>query len=132
MRISKSFSGTSGAIAAARQLMSSFLYNVRAGGTAVEEEAVEGAALVVSELVTNAVKHTDGPLGVDLCITGEAVEICVWDSSPARPVLMGPDPARIGRHGMEIVAVLCGGFSVTPRAGGKQITARLPLRAGAA
>ncbi|SFF77307.1 Histidine kinase-like ATPase domain-containing protein [Actinacidiphila alni] len=132
MRISKEFAGTSGAIAAARLLTNSFLRGAGTGGAAVREDTVERAVLVVSELVTNAVRHTDGPCGVELRIDGRAVEISVWDTSSDAPVAMGPDPTRIGRHGMEIVAVLCGGYTVTPRRPGKHVSARLPLDAAGA
>ncbi|MEU6851749.1 ATP-binding protein [Actinacidiphila alni] len=132
MRISKAFPGTSGAIAAARLLTSSFLHGAGTGGGAVREDTVERAVLVVSELVTNSVRHTDGPCGVELLIDDGAVEISVWDTSSEAPVAMGPDPTRIGRHGMEIVAVLCGGFTVTRRRPGKRVSARLPLDAAGA
>jgi len=83
--------------------------------------------LVVSELVTNAVRHTEGPCGVDLELAGQTVEITVWDTSPQLPVVMEPDPTRVGRHGMEIITALCGGFQVVRREVGKQITVRLLL-----
>ncbi|SFF77003.1 hypothetical protein SAMN05216251_12826 [Actinacidiphila alni] len=95
MRINTSFPGTIGTIASARRLMTSFLYNATASGTVVTEASVQGATLVASELVANAVKHTDGPVGMDLHI-----------------------------------AALCGGYTVTPRAEGRQNTARLPLGTG--
>ncbi|MEU6849605.1 ATP-binding protein [Actinacidiphila alni] len=132
MRVSRSFPGTGGAIAAARQLTGNFLRMTGARGAAVTDDTVRDAMLVVSELVTNAVKHTDGPCGIELRIIGDAVAIAVWDTSPQPPLPMAPDPARIGQHGMEIVSVLCGGFSVARLPSGKQITANLPLNPPAA
>lgn len=125
--VSQSFPGESGAIAAARHLAETFLRRVGAGAPAAAEQTVQTVQLVVSELVTNAVKHTDGPCGVDLVVADQVVEITVWDTSPLLPVVMEPDPTRIGRHGMEIVAALCGGFHVVRREFGKQITVRVPL-----
>lgn len=100
---------------------------LRDAGREVRADVVADVQLVVSELVTNAVKHTDGPCGVDLRVDGDILEITVWDTSGAPVTAMAADPARVGQHGLEIVQSLCGGFDteVTPR--GKRITARMAL-----
>ena len=62
-------------------------------------EDLEGDALVVvSELVTNAVLHTDGGIAVDIALAAEAVRVRVQDSSsePPRPRPAPPD-ATSGR-----------------------------------
>ncbi|MFB8077373.1 hypothetical protein [Streptomyces sp. NPDC056013] len=51
----------------------------------------------------------------------------VWDSSPTLPVLMGPDPTRIGRHGLEIVMALGQSLSLHREPVGKRITTVIPL-----
>jgi hypothetical protein len=43
------------------------------------------ALLVVSELVTNGLVHTQGPVRVDLVLRGDRVRVCVSDCSPRAP-----------------------------------------------
>jgi anti-sigma regulatory factor (Ser/Thr protein kinase) len=131
VRTSEVYAGEPAAIAAARQLAVAFLGRIGEGARRVPAPVVETAQLVVSELVTNAVKYTSGPCGVELELVDDAVEITVWDTSTTAVTAMEPDPGRIGRHGMEIVVALCGGFDVARTAGGKRITVRLELRPAA-
>jgi anti-sigma regulatory factor (Ser/Thr protein kinase) len=128
MRTSEVYRGEPGAIAAARHAAAAFFRRLGGDGTAaIAGAVVDTAMLVVSELVTNAIRHTSGPCGLDLELVEGAVEITVWDTSPRPVAVMSPDPNRVGRHGMEIVVALCGSFRVARRAAGKQITVRVPL-----
>lgn len=128
VRTSEAYDGESGTIAAARKTMDAFLSEATAGRPPeVVAEAGIVAALVVSELVTNAVKHAEGRCGMDLLLHHDALEITVWDTSTQQVTVAEPDPSRIGDHGLEIVTALCGGFDVRPTPTGKQITARVPL-----
>lgn len=57
-------------------------------GTAEAGAADSGAdpvLLVVSELVTNALVHTQGPVRLELLLRGDRVGVCVSDSSPRAP-----------------------------------------------
>jgi len=128
--VSAAFEG-SAEIAEARQLARSFLTDVQAvHGLPVSERAMGMVQLVVSELVTNAVKHAGGPCGIELRVLERetVLEIAVWDGSARAATVTPPDPERVGRHGMEIVTALCGGFEVTPIPEGKRITVRMALR----
>ncbi|MFE6225336.1 ATP-binding protein [Streptomyces sp. NPDC057854] len=118
-----------GAMAAARAFTAEFLAaasDVLPGP--VGEERVELAQLVVSELVTNAVRHTSGPCRLLLELGPEALDISVFDQEAAVPVQRGHDPLRIGQHGVEIVVAICGGVTVEPAPEGKRVRARLPLQ----
>ncbi|MFE6229259.1 ATP-binding protein [Streptomyces sp. NPDC057854] len=118
-----------GAMAAARAFTAEFLAaasDVLPGP--VGEERVELAQLVVSELVTNAVRHTSGPCRLLLELGPEALDISVFDQEAAVPVQRGHDPLRVGQHGVEIVVAICGGVTVEPAPEGKRVRARLPLR----
>jgi anti-sigma regulatory factor (Ser/Thr protein kinase) len=80
-------------------------------------EAVE---LVVSELVTNAVRVSWGlfPGESDrrpcvrlwLSSDGERVFIQVWDASEARPVLQDPEPGAVGGRGLLVVQAVSEGW----------------------
>jgi anti-sigma regulatory factor (Ser/Thr protein kinase) len=91
------------------------------------------AALLTSELVTNAVRHEAGP-AVTLAITCSAarLRVDVHDTSPAMPAQAGAcADAETGR-GLIIVAALADewGFYGTP--GGKAVYFSLAFRSGSA
>ncbi|MFE5589253.1 ATP-binding protein [Streptomyces sp. NPDC056549] len=117
-----------GASAAARAFTADFLAaapSVRREPLA--DERVELAQLVVSELVTNAVRHTVGPCRLLLELRRDTLDISVFDRAAAAPVPRGHDPRRIGQHGLEIVVAVCASLSVEPDPEGKRVRARLTL-----
>ncbi|WP_405771141.1 ATP-binding protein [Streptomyces sp. NBC_00080] len=120
--------GKDGCIARARRLTGDFLRRVqRRDGLAVSDRAMDLSQLVVSELVTNALRYAPGPVLLQLRIAGAAVEIVVWDSDPVLPVPQTPDPTRVGQHGLEIVRAVVENFVVAQEPVGKRIVARLGL-----
>ncbi|MFI8368398.1 ATP-binding protein [Streptomyces sp. NPDC085466] len=130
LSVSVVYDGTAhgGAIAAARAFTADFLAaapSVR--GEPVADERVELAQLVVSELVTNAVRHAAGPYRLVLELCRDNVEISVFDREAAAPVPRGHDPRRIGQHGVEIVLAVCESLTVEPAPDGKRVRARLSL-----
>jgi anti-sigma regulatory factor (Ser/Thr protein kinase) len=125
---SAAFDGEPGTIAEARYLTHDFLTQVQAEyGIHVSSRLIGDTQLVVSELVTNALKYAPGPCLLDLRLISEAVEITVWDSESALPIARAAEPGRIGQHGLEIVLALCEGFDVRREPIGKRIKVRLAL-----
>ncbi|MFF3504744.1 ATP-binding protein [Streptomyces sp. NPDC003247] len=123
--------GEDGCIAGARHLTGDFLTRVqREHGVPVSARTLDVAQLVVSELVTNALRHAPGPVLLHLRIDGAAVEIAVWDSDPGLPVPRGADPTRVGQHGLEIVMAVSQDVTVVREPVGKRIVARLGLLDG--
>ncbi|MEU4266830.1 ATP-binding protein [Streptomyces sp. NPDC026092] len=117
-----------GAIASARAFTADFLAAVPCvRREPVADERVELAQLVVSELVTNAVRHAVGPCRLVLELLQDTLEISVFDREVAAPVPLGHDPGRIGQHGVEIVVAVCESLSVEPHPEGKRVRARLSL-----
>ncbi|AZM64324.1 MULTISPECIES: ATP-binding protein [unclassified Streptomyces] len=115
-------------IAQARHLAAAFLSRVRAeDGLPVSTRAVEVTQLVVSELVTNARKYAPGPVGLDLRLADDAVEVIVHDGNPAAPSPRDADPGRVGQHGLEIVMAVAQTLDVQQEPAGKSITARISL-----
>ncbi|MFC9492455.1 ATP-binding protein, partial [Streptomyces hydrogenans] len=91
----------SGAIASARAFTADFLAGAPPVRLApVPDERVELAQLVVSELVTNAVRHAAGSCRLLLELHQDTLEISVFDGDAAAPVPRGHDPRRIGQHGV--------------------------------
>jgi anti-sigma regulatory factor (Ser/Thr protein kinase) len=91
--------------------------------------SVEDACLVVSELVTNAVRHAPGPCTLELDVSpdGRSLRVTVRDTSRRLPRPQPRDPARIGGHGLHLVRSLSLRLEATPRATGKDVTATVPL-----
>ncbi|MFG3193173.1 ATP-binding protein [Streptomyces omiyaensis] len=101
--------------AAARRIAAGWLDT---GGCARAADAV----LIVSELVTNAVRHARGPCLLTLADHGGSLDIAVTDHSEDMPDVHRP--AAGGRHGgfgLEIMRHLGDSLRVVPRIGGKTV-----------
>jgi PAS domain-containing protein/anti-sigma regulatory factor (Ser/Thr protein kinase) len=86
------------------------------------QEAADAVLLVVSELVTNALVHTQGQVRLDLVLRGDRVRVSVSDSSPrapAKPVIV--DWESTGGRGLLLVEAMSESFGSVPVAGGKQV-----------
>ncbi|WP_200301461.1 SpoIIE family protein phosphatase [Streptomyces adelaidensis] len=94
----------------------------------VESEA-DTVLLVVSELVTNALVHTDGRVRLDLTLLSDRLRVAVADASPRTPV----KPTSIGweatgGRGILLVEAMSSAWGTVPVSGGKQVWAQVPLR----
>ncbi|HZF91440.1 MAG TPA: ATP-binding protein [Streptomyces sp.] len=128
MQTTATLDGDGTDIAHARHLAAGFLARVRAErGLPVSQRAVDLTRLVVSELVTNALKYAPGLVVLDLRIAGDVVEVVVWDSDPVLPIARAADAGRVGQHGLEIVMAVAQGFEAQREPVGKRITARIAL-----
>ncbi|GAA2977377.1 ATP-binding protein [Streptomyces fulvorobeus] len=90
--------------------------------------AAEDVLLVVSELVTNACLHADGPEELRIGHTPKALRVEVVDRGAGQPTPRTPHRAgRPGGHGMFIVQRLCldWGVTRTPESPGKTVWAEL-------
>ncbi|CAM5375961.1 ATP-binding protein [Streptomyces hirsutus] len=120
--------GEGASIARARHLAADFLTRIQAEhGLRVSQRALDLTQLVVSELVTNARKYAPGPVLMDLRITGDVVEVVVWDSEPVLPTARATDAERVGQHGLEIVMAVAQSLAVRREPVGKRVTARIAL-----
>lgn len=99
----------------------------------VDEEAAATAALLVSELVTNAVRHARAPrgreIGLHLTLDARCLRIEVSDAGSGQPVTHQPGPDNESGRGMSIVAALAERHGVCPRPHGigKTVWAELAL-----
>ncbi|MGW5657054.1 ATP-binding protein [Streptomyces humi] len=104
LRRAAHYTGEPGCIAEARDFAARFLEQLRTEWCATIDPRSDGELLlVVSELITNADRHSNGPYILELEGTDSAVLVSVYDSSDALPRRFPKDPERIGRHGLEIV-----------------------------
>ncbi|MFE7900311.1 SpoIIE family protein phosphatase [Streptomyces sp. NPDC057424] len=98
---------------------------LRSWGVTADYDAV---LLVVSELVTNALVHTDGKVRMDLTLVNDRLRVAIADASPRSPVR----PTSIsweatGGRGILLVEALAANWGTLPVSGGKQVWAELPL-----
>jgi hypothetical protein len=107
LRQAAHYTGEPGCIAEARSFAADFVGRLRNEWCAeIGDRSEHAVLLVVSELVTNADRHSNGPYILELEGSDVAVAVTVYDSSAALPRRFPRDPERIGRHGLEIVHVL--------------------------
>ncbi|MGV9315915.1 ATP-binding protein [Streptomyces sp. NPDC003691] len=98
-------------------------------------ETVQGLLLIVSELVTNVVKHAvllSPQLAVEVALSAGRVRISVEDNHPYRPAALETDWGRTGGRGLLLVRETAreagGRCDVEHTAGGgKVVWAELPL-----
>ncbi|MFI2206216.1 SpoIIE family protein phosphatase [Streptomyces sp. NPDC020192] len=92
----------------------------------VSPDTMDTALLVVSELVTNALVHTDGQVRLDLSLINHRLRLSVADASPRSPV----KPTSIGweatgGRGILLVEAVSVAWGTVPVSGGKQVWADL-------
>lgn len=82
-------------------------------------DQVDTAVLLVSELVTNAVRHARGPFGLVVRFADDAVEFCVEDGDPQVPVARRAGPLDESGRGFVLVGALADDWGVRSAPGGK-------------
>ena len=85
----------------------------------------DDVALVVSEMVTNAVRHAAPPVHVEVETTDDEVLVAVCDGSPVLPVRREADEEAEGGRGMLLVDLLTADHGVRPQPPGKTVWARI-------
>ncbi|MEV6397452.1 ATP-binding protein [Streptomyces sp. NPDC051907] len=91
----------------------------------------EDVLLIVSELVTNAVRHAPSPYALVLTADVGALDIAVADGSPVAPAPRSPDLTDgTGGMGWHIAECLGAALSTEPLADGKRVHATLAERPG--
>lgn len=129
---SASFDGGPGTPGLAREGAGVFLATLATQRPPVDPHGFDRAMLVVSELVTNAVRHAPGPVGLVLALApGDEVtviRIVVQDTSTVLPAPRVPDlVGGTGGFGWSaIIQPMAVGLRVRPQPDGKQIEVLLP------
>jgi anti-sigma regulatory factor (Ser/Thr protein kinase) len=84
------------------------------------------AELVASELVTNSVTNTAGPvIGLRILWVGECGYVEVWDGDPAPPIVRRPAGGDPGGRGLVLVAAASARWGYYHAAGGKVVWAQM-------
>lgn len=100
----------------------------RARLAGVDPERVEDCLLVVSELVTNAIRHGGGLVALEVVASPDAIHVSVQDHNDRLPTPCQPSGSFLpGGYGLHLVRRLARDVRVTLlRAGGKVVRVRLP------
>lgn len=128
LRRAAHYAGEPGSIAEARAFGELFVEQLRSEWCAyIDERTCADVLLVVSELVTNAQRHSHGPYILELEGTDTAMTVAVYDSSAALPLRYPRDPGRVGHHGLEIVHALSSQVTCERVPVGKRVKAVVAL-----
>ncbi|MFE9764545.1 ATP-binding protein [Streptomyces sp. NPDC005808] len=113
------------AIADARRIADAFMNSLT---PAVDDLTASSVALVVSELVTNVVRHAQGTsCSLRLWARPGAITVAVTDADPRPPRERDPDlTGGTGGFGWPMVQNLARSVTVKTGPGGKTIRAELP------
>jgi anti-sigma regulatory factor (Ser/Thr protein kinase) len=125
--LSADFSGSSADIPRARHAASVFLSGLAGAVPLSSDTALDDILLVVTELVTNAVRHAPGRFTLALTGVVDGVHLVVRDTSSEPPHPRPADPrSGTGGFGWPLAQRLARRLHVEPHPDGKEIHALLP------
>lgn len=130
MRQTQTLPAQAGSIPAARRFAATVL-------APIPSENREIVVLLVSELVTNCIRHavSEVNIAVDLDLDRDQIRVEVTDSGAGQPTLRTPGPEEPTGRGLQIVAALSSDWGVWQPAAastGKTVWFTYQLPAGAA
>ncbi|MFE9677237.1 ATP-binding protein [Streptomyces sp. NPDC006259] len=95
------------------------------GGPLRRHSIIQTAELLVSELITNAIRHGAGPPLIRLTWNGRLLRIAVSDDSDRWPRMRATKNTEPGGFGMQLLDRLTQRWGVTPLHPGKTVWADL-------
>lgn len=84
---------------------------------------IDEAALITSELATNAVRHTTGAFRLIVALFDTGVRLAIEDNSPLFPVFLPAELDDLGGRGMHLIDMMSKEWGVTPNTSGKKVWA---------
>ncbi len=94
---------------------------VRGALAEIDGHTVEISALLVDELVTNAVLHGEGPITLAVGVRGNCVRVAVADQARALPVHRPPSATSETGRGLSIVDKAASRWGVEATPDGKSV-----------
>ena len=92
------------------------------------EDPDEIVPLLTSEIVSNAVRHAAGSVGLEVALLNdEAFRVGARDESPDTPVVRKSSPDGIGGHGLTIIEALARRWGVERHEGYKVVWFETPV-----
>lgn len=112
----------------ARQAVVEALHEWGIAGSGAEQPAVDDLLLVVTELLSNAVKFSAGDVALVLDWRDDTLRVAVSDTEPSPAMRTRPTADSTGGRGLEIVAALASQWGQTPYAdGSKEVWAEVAV-----
>jgi anti-sigma regulatory factor (Ser/Thr protein kinase) len=94
--------------------------------------AVDSVILMVSELASNCIRHTDSGFELTITHTPDEIRVEATDSGAGEPHVRNPAPTDPDGRGLQIVDLLSDDWGYEPRTGqGKTVWFTVDLRATA-
>ena len=87
--------------------------------------AIDRLALIASELVTNAVRHAQTEITIELTAEDGSIHLEVFDRGEGRPTFLDQDPGVPGGLGLPIVEALASSWGMRTRDDGKGVWAEV-------
>ncbi|MCA1710797.1 MAG: ATP-binding protein [Actinobacteria bacterium] len=81
--------------------------------------------LVVTELVTNAIRYAEPPVELEIEADEDSVTVAVLDGTPGRPLVRRPPEDAEGGRGLLLIDLIAAESGVRPQRDGKTIWATL-------
>jgi len=94
-------------------------------GATVTSGPLHDACLVLSELVTNALRYGLGDIVVHSSLVDDCIRLSVTDWADELPRMMASDPERVGGVGLLVVDRVSTAWGVAPFPGGKTVWASI-------
>jgi anti-sigma regulatory factor (Ser/Thr protein kinase) len=85
---------------------------VTAALTGETSEVVQTAELLVSELASNCVRHTDSDFEIEVTREGGEIRIAASDWGAGMPVMRTPDPLSVSGRGLLVIDMLSGAWGI--------------------
>ena len=101
---------------------------VRGALAAVDGDVADVSALLVNELVANAIAHGEGSISLALEIRPGCVRVAVTDEGEELPVLVASSPTAESGRGLSIVNALATKWGVDSQGHGKSVWFEVALR----
>ena len=98
-------------------------------GAMCSRDALDVVALLVTELVTNAILHARTPLQLTLEMRPGVVRICVEDESNEQPMLQHYEADAVTGRGLALVDRLSSSWGVDAIPSGKVVWCEVPCEA---
>jgi anti-sigma regulatory factor (Ser/Thr protein kinase) len=121
LRASVTFEGTPSNVRVARTFTTRLADLVLAKGRQLDQTDQHALALMVSELVTNAVEHGVGPVSLVLLSESDCLRVEITDRSAEAPIRRYSMPGALSGRGLEIVERLALAWGWEPLPDGKKV-----------
>lgn len=82
------------------------------------EETVNSIELLVSELASNCVRHTNSDFEISITVNEREISVAATDWGKGQPIMRSPTPSDLSGRGLLIINALAAEWGVTHHGGG--------------